>query len=137
MIHGKLGELFRGIFNLNKIVVDMETNRVMHIVNLDVDDRFNPDWYPNCYIVDDVDNKIDNYGLKYNKELDVFEEIEGYVEEICEILPSDTKIFESLLKSKDDEILRLKSAVAEIYEEKDSEMLKLKLALAELVEGGI
>lgn len=104
---------------MQKIVIDNNSNQVMHIINLDIDDTFYEEWYPGCYIIDDVDNSINSYGLIYNKELNRFEEIENYKEEVCEVLPSDTEILTNELQKKDEEIL------------------KLKLALVELVEGGI
>ncbi len=140
---------------MQKIIIDNITNKVLHIINLDVDNSFSEEWYPNCYIVDDIDNSINSYDLVYNEELGTFERIEDYQEEISDVLPSDIEVLKKEIKKKDDEILELKLATAEIVEnmetenldlkiamaelseEKDAEIIKLKLALAELVEGGI
>ena len=140
---------------MQKIIIDNITNKVLHIINLDVDNSFSEEWYPNCYIVDDIDNSINSYDLVYNEELGTFERIEDYQEEISGVLPSDIEVLKKEIKKKDDEILDLKLATAEIVEnmetenldlkiamaelseEKDAEIIKLKLALAELVEGGI
>lgn len=140
---------------MQKIIIDNITNKVLHIINLDVDNSFSEEWYPNCYIVDDIDNSINSYDLVYNEELGTFERIEDYQEEISDVLPSDIEVLKKEIKKKDDEILDLKLATAEIVENmetenldlkiamaelsegKDAEIIKLKLALAELVEGGI
>ncbi|MBS6502581.1 MAG: hypothetical protein KH415_13330 [Clostridium sp.] len=140
---------------MQKIIIDNITNKVLHIINLDIDSSFNEEWYPNCYIIDDIDNEINSYNFIYNKEIEEFEVIEDYQEEVSDVLPSDIEILKKEIKKKDDEILDLKLATAEIVEtvesenlelkiamaemseEKDTEIIKLKLALAELVEGGI
>lgn len=141
---------------MQKIIIDNDANRVLHIINLDMDSSFSESWYPNCYIVDDINNEINSYNLRYNKELEMFEIIEDFIEEeVSEVLPSDIEILKEEIKKKDDEILDLKLATAEIVENmetenldlkiamaelsegKDAEIIKLKLALAELVEGGI
>lgn len=140
---------------MQKIIIDNTTNQVLHIINIDRDSSFSESWYSNCYIVDDIDNSINRYDLRYNKELESFEIIEDFTEEVSEVLPSDIEILKEEIKKKNDEILDLKLATAEIVEnveaenldlkiamaemseEKDSEIIKLKLALAELVEGGI
>lgn len=65
---------------MQKIVIDNNTNEVLQIINLDDDDRFDESWYPDCYIIDDINNEINTYGLVYNKEKKTFEQIEDYVE---------------------------------------------------------
>lgn len=62
---------------MNKIFCNKETNMVEQIINIDIDKNFSEDWFPNCYVVDDPENNINAYNLKYNKDLEVFEVVQG------------------------------------------------------------
>lgn len=73
---------------MNKVYVNKETNMVEQIINIDVDTRWDPYWFPWCYIVDDPENKVDSYNLRYNTETGEFEVNEDFI-------PVETKIEDS------------------------------------------
>ena len=62
---------------MNKVFCNKETDLVEQIINIDIDTRFDENWFPSCYVVDDPNNQVNAYNLKYNKELQKFEIVEG------------------------------------------------------------
>lgn len=79
---------------MQKIVVDNNTNEVLQIINLDIDTRWDDRWYPSCYVIDDVNNEINSYNLKYNKETEEFEINSDYVEVETIIEPTQIELLE-------------------------------------------
>ncbi|MGG7176191.1 hypothetical protein ACQPU1_01260 [Clostridium paraputrificum] len=122
------------------ILVNKENDYIVeHIIPLREGETFKPNLYPEYYhIIEDSDNLIQEYNLRYNIETEDFEVVDGIeARPNTEVLPSTMEVIKENLNEKDEEILNLKSALADTSEEKDDEILKLKLALAEVVEGGI
>lgn len=62
---------------MNKVFCNRETNMVEQIICIDIDKRFDESWYPHCYIIDDEDNEVQGYNLKYNIETEQFDIVEG------------------------------------------------------------
>ncbi|MDU7085926.1 MAG: hypothetical protein E6344_19755 [Clostridium sp.] len=79
---------------MNKVYCNKETDFVEQIINIDVDTRWEENWFPNCYVVDDPDNEINTYNLRYNKETKEFEIVEG-------IPPKDEVIVEEAISNED------------------------------------
>ncbi|MDZ5010892.1 hypothetical protein GNF77_18750, partial [Clostridium perfringens] len=80
---------------MNKVFCNKETNMVEQIINIDIDTRFEENWFSNCYVVDDINNEINAYNLRYNKEMKKFESVEGvpdFEEAIFEESEKDLKI---------------------------------------------
>ncbi|MDZ5033975.1 hypothetical protein GNF81_14605, partial [Clostridium perfringens] len=46
---------------MNKVFCNKETNMVEQIINIDIDTRFEENWFSNCYVVDDINNEINAY----------------------------------------------------------------------------
>lgn len=93
---------------MNKIFCNKVTNMVEQIINIDTDTRWDENWFPNCYVIDDPLNEISTYNLRYNKEKEIFEVVEGMKEkEEAEVIPSEIekmKTENELLRKEIDEI---------------------------------
>lgn len=88
---------------MNKVYCNKETDMVEQIINIDVDTRWDENWFSNCYIVDDHENKISTYNLKYNKEKEIFEIVEGLnPKDAVEVTPSANEKIEALEKENAD-----------------------------------
>ncbi len=59
---------------MQKIFVNKETNLVEQILK---EEEISEDYFTNCYMVEDKEEKINAYNLKYNKKTQEFEEVEG------------------------------------------------------------
>ena len=93
---------------MNKVYCNKETDIVEQIINIDVDTRWDENWFPNCYVVDDPENKVQTYNLKYNKEIVDFEIVEGKAEkDVAEVIPSANEKIEALEKENTDLKARL------------------------------
>lgn len=109
---------------MQKIIIDRDSLEVRQIINLDVDPRFDENWYIGYIIKDDVDNIVTNHGFKYSPSTGKFEENKDYKEPevVIEESPSDARLTELerkldlVTQQKDEEILELKLALVEIYE---------------------
>ena len=66
---------------------------VEQIINVDVDKRFDENWYPNCFVVDDENNEVNGYNLRYHPFKKRFEVVPG-IEPMPEVvfIPSETEI---------------------------------------------
>ena len=62
---------------MNKVYVNKDTNMVEQILKVGSCDELPDDYFSNCYAVMDEEEKINGYNLKYDKETNKFEEIEG------------------------------------------------------------
>ena len=98
---------------MNKIYCNRETDMVEQIINIDIDTRWDENWFPSCYVIDDIDNKISTYNMKYNNETEEFELVEG--------IPAK------------DEVIVIKQPTAEEIQEikKENEDLKARLEKVE------
>lgn len=62
---------------MQKVFVNKNTNMVEQILKIKSYDELPDNYFPNCYpIEDDLDN-VNGYNLRYNKETEEFEEVEG------------------------------------------------------------
>lgn len=49
-------------------------------------------YFPNCYAIEDLEGKVDAYNLRYNKDVDKFEVVEGLkAKEDVTIIPSEVE----------------------------------------------
>lgn len=96
---------------MQKICVNIMDDVVNQIFNLSDYPEFNPDDYPYCYVIDDENDSITHYGFKYNKELEIFEEIEDYEESEVVIEPSKAEVVEKKTEDLQMELQLTQSAV--------------------------
>lgn len=89
---------------MNKVYCNKETDLVEQIINIDVDTRWQENWFPNCYVVDDPNNEINTYNLRYNKETKEFEIVEGLKpkEEVIVIKQPTVEDFNNLKEENED-----------------------------------
>ena len=62
---------------MNKIFVNKDTDMVEQILKVETYNELPDDYFPNCYPIEDIEEKINAYNLKYNKETGKFDVIEG------------------------------------------------------------
>lgn len=62
---------------MQKIYINKETNIVEQILKEENGEEFGEDYFPACYMVEDLEEKIKGYNLRYNKEEGIFEVVEG------------------------------------------------------------
>lgn len=62
---------------MQKVFINRETNMVEQILKEVEGEEIREDYFTNCYMVDDPENKVNGYNIKYNKETEKFEEVEG------------------------------------------------------------
>jgi len=101
---------------MNKVYCNKETNMVEQIINIDINKNWSEDWFSNCYVIDDPENKISTYNLKYNKEKELFEVIEGLKEkDEIEIMPSDIESLKKENESLKKEIEEIKNMITQTF----------------------
>jgi len=99
---------------MNKVYINNETNMVEQILKVETYDELPDDYFPNCYPIEDIEEKINAYNLKYNKETKKFEVVEG-------------------IKAKD-EVIVIKQPTAEDFNNLKEENEELKARLEKLEE---
>lgn len=99
---------------MNKVFCNKDTDMVEQILEIREGDVIQDDYFPNCYAIDDIEGKVNAYNLKYNKELNIFEVIEG--------IPAK------------DEVIIIKQPTAEEIQEIKKENEDLKSRLEKLEE---
>ena len=112
---------------MNKVYVNKDTNMVEQILKVGSYDELPDDYFSNCYAVMDEEEKINAYNLKYDKETNKFEEIEG-------LPPKD----EVIIIEKNEDIEQLKKENEELKKENESVKERLKSieeTLNKVVEG--
>lgn len=62
---------------MQKIFINKETNLVEQILKEEEGEEIKEDYFPSCYMVEDIEEKIKGYNLRYNKEEGIFEVVEG------------------------------------------------------------
>lgn len=62
---------------MNKIFCNKETDIVEQILEIREGEVIADDYFSNCYAVDDLEEKVNGYNLRYNKEIKEFEVVEG------------------------------------------------------------
>ena len=70
-MENKVGE------DLNKVFCNKETNMVEQILKEEEGEIIREDYFPNCYMIEDLEGRINAYNLRYNKETKEFEVVEG------------------------------------------------------------
>lgn len=90
---------------MNKVYCNKETDMVEQIINIDIDTNWSEDWFSNCYVVDDSENKISTYNLRYNKDTKEFEIVEGIpAKEEVEIIKQPTSEDIKKLQNENEEL---------------------------------
>ena len=93
---------------MNKVFINKETDMVEQILEIREGEIIPDDYFPNCYAVEDVEGNLNAYNLKYNKDLERFEVVEG-LEERDEVIVEEAISNEEL--KKENEKLENKIAV--------------------------
>lgn len=62
---------------MQKIFINKDTNMVEQILKEEVGEELREDYFPSCYMVEDEEENIKGYNLRYNKEEGIFEVVEG------------------------------------------------------------
>lgn len=62
---------------MQKIFINKETNLVEQILKEEIGEVIREDYFPSCYMVEDLEENIKGYNLRYNKEEGIFEVVEG------------------------------------------------------------
>lgn len=62
---------------MNKVFINKETNMVEQILKVETYDELPDDYFPNCYAIEDMEEMVSAYNLRYNKETKKFEVVEG------------------------------------------------------------
>lgn len=61
---------------MQKIFINKDTDMVEQILK-EEGEELREDYFPSCYMVEDLEEKIKGYNLRYNKEEGIFEVVEG------------------------------------------------------------
>ena len=62
---------------MQKVFINKETNMVEQILKVETYEELSNDYFLNCYPVEDALDEVNGYNLRYNKETEEFEEVEG------------------------------------------------------------
>lgn len=98
---------------MQKIYCNKETNMVEQILKINSEDELPDTYFNNCYAVLDLEDNINSYNLKYNKEIEEFEIVEG--------IPAR------------DEVEVIKQPTMEDFKKLENENMELKSQLEERV----
>lgn len=98
---------------MQKIYINKITNMVEQILKEAEGENFNEDYFPTCYMVEDIEENIKSYNIRYNKEERIFEVVEGLPERNeVEIIPKVSAIDIENLKKENEDIKREKDELA-------------------------
>lgn len=61
---------------MQKVFINKNTNMVEQILK-EEKEEIREDYFPNCYMIEDLEENIKGYNLRYNKEEGIFEVVEG------------------------------------------------------------
>lgn len=61
---------------MQKVFINKSTNMVEQILK-EEGEIIGEDYFPNCYMIEDIEENINGYNLRYNKEEKKFEVVEG------------------------------------------------------------
>lgn len=122
--------------------------KVVKILKCSNDIMWYKDFIGECYaflfideydkkIVVDLANSAGERGSIIQEDAEIFEVADDAEIREFNFIPTEIDLLNEKLDEKDEEILLLKIAIAELSESKDDEILNLKLAIAELAEGVI
>lgn len=62
---------------MQKVFINKETNMVEQILKEEEGEEIREDYFHSCYMIEDQEENIKGYNLRYNKEDGIFEEVEG------------------------------------------------------------
>lgn len=90
---------------MNKVFCNKETDMVEQILKEQEGEIIGEDYFPNCYMIEDIEGNINSYNLRYNKEERVFKVVEGIpaFDEVNIIKQPTTEDFENL-KNENEEL---------------------------------
>lgn len=90
---------------MNKVFCNKETNMVEQILKEMEGEHIGEDYFPSCYLVEDEEEQINSYNLRYNKDKGTFEVVEGIPEreEVKIIKKAKTEDLEKL-KNENEEL---------------------------------
>lgn len=94
---------------MQKIFINKNTNMVEQILDIREGEVIPDDYFSNCYAIEDLEGKINAYNLKYNKDLEKFEVVEGIPakEEVTVEKAPTTEDFNNLKKENEELKTRL------------------------------
>lgn len=101
---------------MNKVFCNKETNMVEQILKEQEGEVIGKDYFPACYMIEDLEEKINSYNLRYNKEIEDFEVVEGIPprdEVIVEKVPSNEELKKEN-ERQENKIMAMQSALDEI-----------------------
>lgn len=104
---------------MQKIFVNKDTNMVEQILKVESYDELPDNYFNNCYSVIDEEEKINAYNLRYNKETNEFEIVEG-------LKAKDEAIVEETLSKEDYNNLKKENEDLKSRIEKLEELLNVR-----------
>lgn len=84
---------------MQKIYINKETNLVEQILKVKSPSEFSDEYFETCYSVLDTEDKVKGYNLRYNKEAEEFEIVEG-MEAVAEVVVIEKEETNELKKLK-------------------------------------
>lgn len=90
---------------MKKVFINKVSNMVEQILEEAEGEIIGEDYFPNCYMIEDIEGNINSYNLRYNKEEKIFEVVEGIpaFDEVDIIKQPTTEDFENL-KNENEEL---------------------------------
>lgn len=104
---------------MNKVYCNKETDMVEQILKVKTIDELPDDYFSTCYAVIDEEEKINAYNLRYNKETNEFEIVEG-------LKAKDEAIVEETLSKEDYNNLKKENEELKTRIEKLEELLNVR-----------
>lgn len=106
---------------MNKVFINKETDMVEQILEVKEGEIISDDYFPNCYAVEDAEEKINAYNLRYNKETKEFEVVEGVpAKDEVIVIKSDSNEDIEKLKKENEELRKENDDVKERLEKLES-----------------
>lgn len=89
---------------MNKVFCNKDTDMVEQILEVKEGEVIGEDYFPNCYMIEDFEGKINAYNLRYNKETKEFEVVEGLAErdEVIVIKQPTSEEIQEIKKENED-----------------------------------
>lgn len=89
---------------MQKVFINKNTNMVEQILK-EEGEELKEDYFPSCYMVEDEEEKIKGYNLRYNKEKGIFEVVEGILPFVeVDIIKKPTQEDYNNLKKENEEL---------------------------------
>lgn len=90
---------------MQKVFINKDTNIVEQILKVNTENELSDNYFSNCYAVIDKEDNINAYNLKYNKETEKFEVVEGLSpKDDVEIIKQPTAEDYNNLKQENEEL---------------------------------